>query len=155
MSEINGNSFSVHITFLSSSSTLLSPYISLYLFLPFCQLASLGKGSVSVNWTERTGTELVESCWLRAHCFLQPGRKKGHIPVSQTASVPPLIPCLPNYPSVFFVKGEPWMRLTKAFCKSPSWLPSMSTVLGVRGRTNYIHSQHTLLLHNRDSAWIQ
>lgn len=28
----------------------------------------------------------------------------------------------------------------------------MSTVLRVRGRTNYIHSQHTLLLHNRDSA---
>lgn len=42
------------------------------------------------------------------------------------------------------------MRLTKAFWKSTSWLPSMSTVLRVRGRTNYIHSQHTLLLHNRD-----
>ncbi len=40
------------------------------------------------------------------------------------------------------------MRLTKGSCKSPSWPPSMSTALGVKGRTNYIHSQQTPLLYN-------
>ncbi len=48
----------------------------------------------------------------------------------------------------FFCKGEPWKRLTKGSCKSPSWPPSMSTALGVKGRTNYIHSQQTPLLYN-------
>lgn len=105
-----------------------------------------------LNWKNRdwvSGALLVEDPRFLA---IKP-EKRTHS-CESTCQCASLIPCLPNYLSVFFAKEETWMRW-KAFYKSPSWLPSMSTVLGVRGRTNYIHSQHTLLLHNRVSAWIR
>ncbi len=143
-------------------SFALSP--SLFHSLPVCQLAIPGQGSVSVDWAERAGSGLKQPGWSWAHRFflISLGKKsererekeKEHIPASRAANPPPPPP--PPHPHThththttrFFCKGEPWMRLTKGFCKSPSWPPSMSTALGVKGRTNYIHSQQTPLLYN-------
>lgn len=125
----------------------LSP--SLFHSFPMCQLAIPGQESVSVDWAERAGSGLKQSCWSWAHHFFQISlgkkereREREHIPASRAANT------LHTHTTRFFCKGEPWMRLTKGSCKSPSWPPSMSTALGVKGRTNYIHSQQTPLLYN-------
>lgn len=112
LSEANCNSL-LSISLSSHPHPLCSLHPSVSLFLTFCQLAPQGKESVSVNWTERTGTELVESCWSRAHSFLQPGRKKRPHSCKSNCQPAPLIPCLPNYPSVLFPKGETMNAINK------------------------------------------
>jgi len=78
----------------------------------------------------------------------KPGKKRKRERESTFQQVELPTPSTHTHTTRFFCKGEPWMRLTKGSCKSPSWPPSMSTALGVKGRTNYIHSQQTLLLYN-------
>ncbi len=136
-------------------SFALSP--SLFHSLPVCQLAIPGQGSVSVDWAERAGSGLKQPGWSWAHRFfhISLGKKserererEKRKSTFQQVELPTPPPPPPPHTTRFSCKGEPWKRLTKGSCKSPSWPPSMSTALGVKGRTNYIHSQQTPLLYN-------